>query len=363
MDLRSGRVVTLSLGGTRRKVWRKQILPLGSINYEGRKIHFDSAYHRDLVRSFRAGAYDQVPFQLADGDNNHNNDPARTKGEMLDLRAEKDGLYGYFEVGDPSLLLGNKKLGVSCRILENYTREHDGRKFPRALQHVLGTLDPRVTGMKPWESVELSSGPVDSTLDLSTSFYTKDGGEMPDDVEDKQVVELSTAQRARLEELLAQDQADQELIDSLDPDELDPTDDEEDPESEADGEEDGGDESIALAQVADLQGQILELTNKLDGRDAQYEMEQLAATGLAPSILECAQPLLAMQAGVVELSNGKRTSPAAQTRKLLRSILELSNKGIALVNFDTEIGRLTGDDSVQATREAQLNELDRMYGK
>src|SRR3954453_65154 len=302
-DTKAGRMVNLSGKSTR--LWRKQILPLGTINYEGRQIQFDRKYHRDLVRSFRDGAYGQVPFQLADATNTHTNDPDRTRGDLVDLRAESDGLYGYFELADPAVVLNNKKLGVSCRILENYTREHDGKQFGRALQHVLGTLDPRITGMKPWESVELSAPDSTAyTVDLSSNFYIeppiKDGAEMADATEDKHVVELSTAQLERLNALLEQDETDQQVIEGLNPedfegdDEVDDGEETEGAEQDENLDDDGANDSVALAQLRDLQRQVIELNNRNADQAIAFEVEQLAATGLAPSVIEAARPLLAL---------------------------------------------------------------------
>lgn len=358
-DTDPGRVVTLSKQG---KVWRKQILPLGSINYEGRQIKFDSDYHKSLVRNFRKGAFPQVPFQLADASNTHTNDPERTRGELVDLRAEQSGLYGYFKLSDPTVVLNNQNLGVSCRIIENYAREADGQKFGHSLQHVLGTLDPRVTGLKPWESVELASAQADQTVDLSTTFYTKDGGEMPDEI--KHVVELSTAQLERLNTLLAsdpetEDEPEEELTPEMFAD--DEGDETEDDKLDFTGFETGGDESVALAAVQNLQSQVLELTNRLEGQDTEHELEQLASTGLAPAIIEAARPLLSISSGVVELSNGDQVSPAKATRKLLRTVLELSRRGMDVVSFD-ERGGLGGADAAESVRKEQLDELDKVYG-
>lgn len=364
-----GSVVSLSGQG---KVWRKQILPLGSINYQGRQIRFDSEYHKALVRNFREGAFPQVPFQLADATNTHTNDPERTRGELVDLRAEQNGLYGYFKLSDPTVVLNNQNLGVSCRIIENYAREADGRKFGHSLQHVLGTLDPRVTGLKPWESVELAGAQADTTVDLSTTFYTKDGGAMPDSkTEDKQVVELSTAQLERLQEMLSQDDESEDEGDgpdaifdvNLDPADFADGDEDEDGDKPDEETESGGDDSVALAAVQSLQNQVLELTNKLDSQENEHELKQLAATGLAPAIIEAARPLLAIQSGVVELSNGQQVSPARATRKLLRTVLELSRRGMDVVSFDDERGSLGGNDSADAIRKAQVDEMERTWGK
>lgn len=360
----TGAVVNLSGKG---KVWRKQILPLGSINYEGRQIRFDSAYHQELVRNFRKGAFPQVPFQLADAKNRHNNDPERTRGELVDLRAEQDGLYAYVNLTNPTVVLNNQKLGVSCRIVEDYSREADGKYFGKSLQHVLGTLDPRVTGLKPWEAVELANGQVTDTIDLSCQFYTKDGGEMPDGTETKTVVELSTAQLERLNTLLAQDEeteGEEEEIPEFDFSDFadgDEDEDEENDDTEPDENGNGGNASVALAAVQSLQSQVLELTNKLESRDGEVELAQLQATGLAPAIIEAARPLLAIQSGTIELSNGSQVSPAKQVRALLRTVLDLANKGLDVVSFE-ERGSLGGSDSAEGLRKAQLDQMDEMYG-
>lgn len=360
-DTKQGSVVNLAGLG---KLWRKQILPKGSINYQGRQIRFDSSYHKELVQNYKNGAYPQVPFQLADATNTHTNDPERTRGEMVDLRAEPDGLYGYFKLTDPTVVLNNQNLGVSCRIVEGYTRESDNKYFGKSLQHVLGTLDPRVVGMKPWESVELAGTQTDSVVDLSNQFYTKDGGEMPDGTETKHVVELSTAQLERLQEMLAEEETEEEgadldgAFDDLDPADFADGDEEDLLDSEL---EDGGDESVALAAVSNLQNQVLELTNKLERRDGEVELAQLAATGLAPAILEAARPLLAIQSGTIELSNGAQVSPARQVRTLLRTILDLSNKGLDVVSFE-ERGSLGGSDSAEGLRQAQIERMEQEYG-
>jgi hypothetical protein len=364
-DVAPGQVVNLAGVG---KVWRKQVLPLDSINYQGRQIKFDANYHKELVRNFRAGAYGQVPFQLADATNQHTNDPERTRGELVDLRAEPDGLYAYVNLTNPELVKNNPKLGVSCRIVEDYTRESDGKYFGKSLQHVLGTLDPRIVDMKPWEAVALASAPASSTIDLSGQFYTKDGGEMPDgtSTEDKHVVELSTAQLERLNQLLAEDDDKDEETEDGDDLFAGMSDEDlagllqDDPEDEDEQQQDGA--SVGLAVTQNLQAQVLELTNRLNGREAEFELEQLAATGLAPAIIECARPLLAIRSGVIELANGEKVSPSQQVRKLLQTVLDLAHKGTDLIDFDLERGSQGGADSAQAIRKSQVDEMARLYG-
>jgi hypothetical protein len=155
------------------KVYRKRILPKATINYKGRKIRFDDAYLTDLANSFHQGAYDQVAFMMAPDNNSHTLDPERFRGEVKSVEVDEDGLYAVFQVTPDAakVLDENPKLGVSARILENYQRS-DGKHFPRALQHVLGTLDPVIPGLGTWEEVALSNGgPAENVIDLSATSY------------------------------------------------------------------------------------------------------------------------------------------------------------------------------------------------
>lgn len=159
-----------------RKLWRKQILPIGSLDYEGRKLHFTPDYLTRIAESFRAKAFDAVPFQLANDSNAHTNDPERTRGEILGVEVGEDGLYGTFSVGDEGdkLLREYPNLGVSVRLVEDMQRGTDGATFPVALQHVLATWDPRVNAMRPWEAVACSNESAD-VIDLSALAFTADG--------------------------------------------------------------------------------------------------------------------------------------------------------------------------------------------
>lgn len=157
------------------KMYRKQILALSTINYKGKKIKFDKAFLTDLANSFKDGAYDQVPFQLADADNRHNMDPERTRGELVGVELTDDGLDGIFSVTDDGakIIESNPKLGVSARIVQALEKS-DGRSFKRAINHVLGTLDPRVTKMRPWQAVDLSEADKEiEVVDLTAATVKK----------------------------------------------------------------------------------------------------------------------------------------------------------------------------------------------
>jgi hypothetical protein len=157
-------------------LWRKKLLPLGSVDYKGRTLVFDRAYLDGLADAYNSGAYDQVAFQIADGDNKHTNDPERYRGEVVSMDAEADGLYVTVKTTEAGneLLQMNPRLGISARIIEDYARS-DGRHWPAAIQHVLGTLDPRIPALGQWEPVEMSADDSpDVIVDLSSAHFAGD---------------------------------------------------------------------------------------------------------------------------------------------------------------------------------------------
>lgn len=379
--------VELSDGG----LWRKQVLRFDTINYTDkfgnrRKLTFDRKYGEDLIRAFQAGAYNQVPFQFADGQNRHNNDPRNTGGEIVALSLSRDGsgVDGFLRTwGDGTRVVEqNPKIGVSARIIEGLETS-DGRRFPRAIQHVLATVDPQIRDMHPWEkvdSVDLSAGTVDEALDLSTETYERSGRVSGTKDDGTTVLELSTAQAERLKKLLDDDEALEALADELGPDffdQLDETDgeDEEEPEGDADEEEPETDETelsgrhgealeLANAQLGALNSQVVELTNQLSAQRVDAEVAEFRRQNLAPAVIRAARPLLGLEAGAVELSGvaGEATDPGEVIREVLNTVIELASTGHLLVDPDTEEGSLDhGRDATAGRRAALLKDWD-SYG-
>ena len=129
-----------------------------------------------LEAAFTDRAYDQVAFQLADAGNTHTNDPERFRGDIVAMDAEEDGLWLTVSptAAGEKVLKENPQLGVSARIVEDYARS-DGRRFPAAIQHVLGTLDPRIPGLGPWEAIEAATPEPDEVVDLSGHLRRRGG--------------------------------------------------------------------------------------------------------------------------------------------------------------------------------------------
>lgn len=163
-----------------KKTFWKHILPESVVHYtdgSGKRqtVNFDRGYLTDLVDTFKAKGLDETPFQLADKDNRHTMDPERRRGEVTDMRLASDGespgLWAKVECPTAKAakaIIHNPKLGVSARIREGIETS-DGRVFKRGIIHVLGTLDPQVTGLESWQAVDLSNEA--NVLDLSNASY------------------------------------------------------------------------------------------------------------------------------------------------------------------------------------------------
>jgi hypothetical protein len=220
--------IRLSGGG---RFWRKRVLPVGDVEYNGRMLHFTRTYNDALAAAFRDRAYDQVSFQLADSGNAHTNDPERHRGTIVAMTSEDDGLYVTLDPTERGqrVLSENPYLGVSARIVEQYSRS-DGRFYPAAIQHILGTLDPRIPALGSWSPVDMSNGAA-LVIDLSQQSWAGD-----DSLSDREMQELLDAVAEAEDEDEGDDDGLAAWVDSLTDDELA----ELEAEAEADGYADPG---------------------------------------------------------------------------------------------------------------------------
>jgi hypothetical protein len=325
-----GDVVELS-----RTLFRKKILPMGSIDYKGRKIVFDREYLTDLATAFHDGAYDQTAFMLADKDNAHTMDPTRFHGEVKGVEVTDDGLYGTFELSSEAadLVKRNPKLGVSARIVEGYARS-DGKTYPRAMQHVLGTLDPRIPGLGAWTEVALSgydSG--DEVVDLTHSAYegeeTVAGQNTGDDL-------IDGLTREEYEALLAS-------LD-LDGDEGDEGTEDEGAEGEGDEGEgaEGADDRVPAGASLSNDGatqtaielanaEIAELKRARAEDKFQADKREYVQRGVPPALVELARPVLTAPDGfTIDLSNGVDGENKVDAAHIVRQLLDSASGYIAL---------------------------------
>jgi hypothetical protein len=341
-----GNVVSL---GNRQ--WRKRVLPIDDVEYQGRTLHFTKDYLASLEAAWRDRAYDQVPFQLATTKNEHTNDPERTRGWITDMRLEADGLWVTLdptEAGE-KVLKENPYLGVSARIVENYPRS-DGKFFPAAMQHVLGTLDPRIPGLGAWQAIENANTPA-IVIDLTGASFAGEEVTMP---------ELNAQQQANLTRLLNLDpSALDKLLGGQAPPAAPPAPSAGDPNELSEQELNDLIEAMSDEDLAGLEAEFLaetgasaaatglsneaqmaiDLANsradeterqlgvfqmQFDSQRFENEKRNLADLGVPPYITELARPILQGSGHTIDLANGQRVDVGQVVRKVLSEYAKMA---------------------------------------
>ena len=363
--------------------WRKKVLPVGEVRYKGRMLKFTPEYLEEVAAAYADGAYDQVPFQIADAANTHTNHPEQFRGEITGMDVADDGLYVTVQTtgAGSRLLANNPKLGVSARIVEGYDRS-DGKFYPAAIQHVLGTLDPRIPGLGAWQAVEMANA-AQHLVDLSTASFAGEEGTMPD---------LNTDQEDRLARLLELDPDKLgQLIDgigtapaapaqagdgSMTDDELVSLIGEMDDETFAamlaeyeieppvrrpaalagaalSNDYGGlGDVELANYRIAETERQMAAVQGELDRQRFANEKRQLMNIGVPGYICDLAQPLLEGAGHVVELSNGS----GVDAGRLMREVLQEFGKAAAMLDLSGEVGSAMDEpDTSQSADQARMD--------
>lgn len=389
--------------------FRKQILPLGSINYKGQRITFDRSFLQEMVRNFKARAYDQVPFVLADGQNRHNEHPENFRGTVADLVLTEDGLDAVLDLSKDGarLVEANPELGVSARIMQGLVKS-DGRKFGKVLRHVLATMDPRVTGMRPWQAVDLSMDDGIEVVDLTAETYEGRNSNMPksklrvgsvDPKTKTATLDLSSLSDDEFEALLDLGEETEEVV--IDPktgkpvatqpvedpetEEVDPDaveeEEEEDPEAE-DAVVPGTGETPPATQpklknrkttveesVVDQGDMVASLSTEFAAWRAGEAKKawksralELANAGVPPFLIDLAAPFMeSPDSQVIELSNGGGSHDIKETLdKMLQGftgVVDLTPEMGHSINLSDEIGGKNDPDA------ALLKEWSDTYGE
>lgn len=387
----------LELGRT---TWRKQLLPIGELNYKGRQLRFTRDYIDNVVAAFKDRAYDAVPLQLAPDDNSHTNAVDRAAGEIIGLEATEDGLYGTVSLTDKGadIVREHPNLGVSVRLVEEYERG-DGKSWPVALQHVLATWAPRVAGMKPWQSIECAEE-TGQVIDLSALVFSPRRGPAGElealDLAPQQATETPVQPGGEptkgaepvaqlTEEELAAVRAVLPIFKKLDEDDdPKPVKTETAPEpakftepaaTEEAGEEAPAEEAEAqLVNAADdsstavelalvehrtqMDRMAIELAEVRAREDAalwKNESESLVRDyGIPPAIVALAEPLLRGRKHVVELAEGKSVDAGETLRSVLHTVAKTYGRKVDLSGPQGTSQELSQADDDAAERDAFL---------
>lgn len=324
--------------GSRLSFW-KQVLPKKIVHYtdhtSGKRKTIDFRDEKMLSHLATAPGKDEVDFMLAPSDNSHTMDPERRRGKVSAMEVRDDGLYARIDFPDADsakAVLSNPNLGVSARIRPNIEKS-DGTVNPLGIIHILGTLDPQISGMKPWEKADLSA-PGDDVLDLSSEEY--DDMAKKKKLDDYTEADLDGMTDEELDEFLAEHAPSvADLISDEDGDEPDSDSDEEDEnenDDPADEDEDdtedeenlvgvGADMSKFQASIDLANARANEALRRAAEAEWKAEREKYLGEGVPPWALDLAAPILTRADDmVIDLSNegGPKDVNASETvRKLL----------------------------------------------
>lgn len=390
----------------------KQILPEDSIVYDGRTINFDEQYHRDCIESFKKSTPHQTMLQLATPSNGHGHDmdPERQRAVVEDMATldelpenvrqkvgDNRGLYAklrFFDKKSARAVLDNPGLGVSARVRENGA-DHRGNPVKRAVVHILGTIDPFVTGMSPWQPVDLSRYNSGMVIDLSGASYEgarmsakkKGGTTTLDDIpslDDVTVEEIEAFTDEELAAFMAKNDA--EIRDSLgDSGAVDEDDDEDDgdlgesdelddelelDDSNSDDDTDN-EEAVSLSTTqqrqldlansaaTEAQRQARQALTRMADAEWRAERNEWIGKGVAPADLDLAAQILNRpEELVLDLSNepGKRKNVnVAQVVRALLASLENT------IDMSSESGHGSDNGSEEAEVEALADAHDARF--
>lgn len=157
-------------------LWRKQILPKGSILHNGEVLNFTDDVLQAVKDNHHARAFDHTPVTLVSHDNQHGNSPEDIRGEIQDYDLTDDGLDAIVKLdakGEEMISSNPGAHGISARFKSDFTRKDDGRYFGPVIAHGAITSEPYISGLRPWENFKDFSDAraEDEFLDLSEEYW------------------------------------------------------------------------------------------------------------------------------------------------------------------------------------------------
>lgn len=347
---------TIDLSDDGRIAFWKQILPKQVVHYTGKdgKRHtadFNEQYLQDLANNRMV---DKIGFLLADKDNAHTMDPERWRGDVVQLEVRDDGLYGKIVFPNreaAKAVLANPDLPVSARIVDGERGRSDGTSVSRGIIHVLGTLDPQVSGMSGWQVADLSTEAGD-LLDLTAEHF-----------EEKKMAEKKTALSKPVTEFTEEEienLTDEELdlflaelsdlgADILDEDDVEDVEDETVEEREPEmalSHEMQSQIDLANARAAKVERELAQA--KWDKTRAEY-----LAAGVPPYLLDLAQPVLnRADEFVVDLSHEEGDGAEVNVAEIVGKLLDAAKGTIDLSVENGHSGTFHAGDGEDPDAEA-----------
>lgn len=321
-------------------VFWKQIIPMNrTIKYGNQEITFNRSLLERLKANYDSHLMDQTAFQLVDDENRHdtpedlakdrNWDPERYRGDVQETKIVDSGFWGKFKLTPEGVktIKNNPKLGVSASIKPEWTDEK-GQKHEWVLRHVVGTLNPKIKGMSPWQKESITLTAKDDENEEVFDLTTVEPSTKPDDTTDDSKISVDKAEYEKmvanskfledgekiLDEILAEEDEEVKLSDSEPEYVKDPA--------------------------------ITALENKVAASDWRAERERLTNKGVPAGMLNLCDGIMSVaEVPTINLSDGASADPR-------ETILKLLEEAKGYVDLTDENGHGKTPDERQAAQDA-----------
>lgn len=180
--------------------FRKHILNLGTLKYQGQEFKLDESWYNRLKDNFNSGvSMCQVP--LADEKNRHTENPLANTGEVVGLEREGNRVYTVIEVrkADAAQGLRDKTImGASALLSMDYTDTRTQKKVGPALLHHCLTNRPYVLDLEPYQEIVSMSADTDgdSVIILSEGGMPETREELIARLRDQHGIDVEALQAA-----------------------------------------------------------------------------------------------------------------------------------------------------------------------
>jgi hypothetical protein len=344
--------------GKFKRFW-KMLTPYG--DWEDPRGHSDPMKHdkswaERVVKNFKSGVKGYVPVPLG-----HPKTPAElaehNKGELVELEARDDGLYGLIEIRETETAekIENKLLpDVSMAYDDDYQDKKTGKWVGPVLKHIGLLTDPYIKGMKQFEAAlsDSSSAAVlfadsteakeDNNNEEEESVMTKVKSDRDFEVavkytENGEEKEVKVAVGAEVEVPEDQVEAVTKQIADATP-----------PASEDDEDLSDEEKEAKAKELADKEAKLAEREQKLAENEANAEYERLLSEGkIVPAQKDAFIALKSNGSATIELSDGKEKPVSV----LLSELFEKVPKGKYLSEEGADNDDEEDDDDVNLTDE------------
>jgi hypothetical protein len=287
---------------------RKQILPRNKNfrwpNQPGKVLSITDQTITEVVKNFRDGVMDAVPFFKVNDKNQHVEDPEAARGKIVDLIETPDGLDALISVPDEATrdFVVKSGLGASAGMDTQFKTRDTGINLGAVLRHVAWTPEPWISGMRPFEQVSLSNETFEAVylsadVDDVHDDKSPEGGEHNMDPKEIQKA-IADGIAAATADLSAK-------VEAM---------------STANG--------TLSEQVTSLTAALNDRSTGENATAIKAELSAMVDAGLPPAIADIAEPVLMHGSTEVTLSSGSTSSVSAQVREMLNLIPKVSFKEV-----------------------------------